>query len=281
MRALIFIVVLIFLFQEKAVGAELVITGVYQGKDLYVQNPYSSANKKFCTEAVYINDQRIITEPNSSGYRINLSKFQLNERLEIKIVHREGCTPKILNPDVIQPKGAFEFITINAGRTSISWIVKDEMPGGEFYVQRKLTDGEWEDIEQVPGKGGIVSGNYQLPVSHMSGVNFYRIRFEGPADEPKYSTIANYDFKEEPVTFFPSDPTIKITLSREAEYLVTDKEGNKYLEGKNDFINVKDLPSGEYILHIQNRKEPFVIKRELKPIKKKKNNQIRELRIEI
>lgn len=274
MRALLFIAALFILFQQNLVAAELIISGVYQGKDVYVQNPYSAADKTFCTEAVLVNGREVITNPKSSGYRIDLSNFQVNEKVEIRIIHHDECIPRILNPDVINPISDFEFITIKASRNAISWMAKGELPGGRYVMERKLPDAEWEDMEQVPGKGGIISGNYELPVAHVGGVNFYRIRFEKPGGEKVYSTIMNYDFKEEPVTFFPYEVTNRIILSREAEYLVTDKEGNKYLEGKNEFINVRDLPAGDYILHIQNRKEPFVKERIKKPKKKKKKNQI-------
>lgn len=269
MRAFFLILTTIVLVQPDILAAEMIISGIYQGKDLYVQNPYSPADKNYCTLSVYVNGEERITNPNTSAYRINLSYLNVNENVEIKIVHLNNCVPKILNPDVIKPVGEFKFKTANATRNAISWLTQGELPNGRFIITRRLPEGEWKDIAEVIGKGNILTGSYQVAIEHKGGENYYRIRYESAEGKKYFSPVIDFKMEEEPVTFYPVRVINKIFLSREAEYLVTDKEGNKYLEGKKDFINVRNLPPGNYILHIQNREEPFIKKR-IAPKKKSK-----------
>lgn len=273
MRAILFILLLAITASSGSLAEELILSGVYQGKDVYVQNPYSPADKSFCTDHVYVNDKEIISNPNTSGFIIKLSHLKINEKVVIRIIHKPGCIPRIVNPDVIKPVSDFTFISAQANRNAISWHSSGELPGGKFIIERKLPESDWKELIMVPGKGSILSGNYELPVDHKGGENVYRIRFEGPDEKIVYSNVFSFNYKEEPITFFPYKATGRITLSRTAEYLITDKDGIKYLEGKNDIINVVNLPEGEYILHIQNREEPFIKEKVKRPPQKKRKKK--------
>ena len=86
---------------------QVVLEGSYQGKNVYVQNPFASCTDttiKFCTESVTINDS--ISLPKDSlamtCYRIPLTSYGFKEGDKIRIVikHYGDCTPKVLNPEV-------------------------------------------------------------------------------------------------------------------------------------------------------------------------------------
>ncbi|NJM94225.1 MAG: T9SS C-terminal target domain-containing protein, partial [Cytophagales bacterium] len=74
-------------------AGELVIAGVYQGKNVYVQNPFTWDMKNFCTREVYVNDKLVLSNPKASAYEINLSAFQVNQPVVIKIIHENNCAP--------------------------------------------------------------------------------------------------------------------------------------------------------------------------------------------
>ena len=85
--------------------ADISITGIYQGKNLYVQNPFSSNNVGFCVTEVKVNGNITTDETQSSAFEIDLKaqNLKLQEPVTVVIYHKEGCNPKILNPEVLKP----------------------------------------------------------------------------------------------------------------------------------------------------------------------------------
>src|SRR6478736_813022 len=57
----------------------LTLSGVYQGKNLYVQNPFTGNMKDFCSNDVYVNDVKVMSNIQSSAYEIDLSNLKLND----------------------------------------------------------------------------------------------------------------------------------------------------------------------------------------------------------
>ena len=56
------------LFVGNLHAGVLVLTGMYQGKDVYVQNPLSENQKDYCTKEVYLNNEKILTNIKSSVF---------------------------------------------------------------------------------------------------------------------------------------------------------------------------------------------------------------------
>lgn len=243
-----------------ASGAELVLRGVYQGRDIFVQNPYSREDQRFCTERVLVNDKEVITNPKTSAFKINLSHLEIRDIVVIRIFYREGCEPRIINPDVIQPVDGFEFMTAQASRQSISWLTKGELPGGKFYIEREEGNDNWIIVLESSGKGAVQSANYEVPVEHIAGINLYRIKYEGADGEENYSITFQYDFKEKPITFYINDVATKIYLSEETDYEISDINGRVYRRGRDRIISIQTLKPGSYILHIQDEEKPFIKK---------------------
>lgn len=103
---------------SKAQGI-IILEGNYQGKNLYVQNPYgNSAGVGFCVTEVLVNGNITTDETNSSAFEIDMKSHKLNigDKVEIKIKHKEGCKPKVLNPEVLKPKSTFEVIAMTADK---------------------------------------------------------------------------------------------------------------------------------------------------------------------
>ena len=89
-----------FLPGLAAHAATIVLEGNYQGKNIFVQNPFSEAGVGFCVYQVMVNNKVSTDEINSSAFEIDLGvyNFKVGDKVTIKIMHREGCTPKVLNP---------------------------------------------------------------------------------------------------------------------------------------------------------------------------------------
>ncbi len=239
--------------------AEYTATGEYQGKNIYVQNPLSPDKVNFCTSSVYLNEKLIITSPKTSAYEINLSHLKRGDAVFIKIEHKQGCKPKIINPQVIRGKNKFQFLTVSADAISVYWTTVGEQPNGKFYLEHYLYR-KWENEAEVAGKGSFESNQYSLKPEHHTGDNKYRIRYEQQGGKVFFSRVFEYFSDAEPVSFFPTKVVDKITLSKATDYAVVDSFGNKVAKGKGKEIALNNLKAGLYFLYIDNREEKFVKK---------------------
>ena len=80
-------------------GGVIILEGNYQGKNLYIQNPFGSNGVGFCVSEVKVNGNITTDEINSSAFEIDMKPHKLNigDKVEIKIFHKEDCKPKVLN----------------------------------------------------------------------------------------------------------------------------------------------------------------------------------------
>ena len=98
--------------------SSVVLEGHYQGKNLYVQNPFAGSGVGFCVIAVYINDDVTTDQVNSSAFEIDFSNtpIQKGDPLNVRIQHKNDCLPKVLNPEVLRPKSTFENLSISVDK---------------------------------------------------------------------------------------------------------------------------------------------------------------------
>ena len=249
--------VLFFFFplMLQAQQHEVVLTGIYNGKNLYVQNPLSSNMRDYCTKEVWVNGERVFVNPRSSAFTVNLSHLKEQEPVAVRILYSNGCVPKVINPQVIRTRNNFRYLSLQVDKQKVEWLTAGELKSGKFFVE-KLVDQRWEPVVSVEAYGEENS-RYQAAVEHHSGENQYRIKYLQEDGEIFYSRVYNYESATEPITFAPTRVSDKIYLSRETEYTVSDPKGNQLLKGFGKEINLGHLTSGLYYLNIDNRIEKF------------------------
>lgn len=242
-----------------AYSGEIVLSGTYMGKSVFVQNPFNHSLNAFCTEAVYVNDRKFFDAPQISAFKIDLSHLKMNDLVIIRIIFSDGCQPRVVNPHVIQSRSDFKFITSQSDNSSISWTTAGELPEGQFVVEQYHADkGKWESFKSIRARGAQEANQYVIGAMHQAGENRYRIRYEAPGGVVTYSVEVAYTSTYQPITFYPAIATTKITLSDTTTYAIIDSYGKLVKKGEGREIMVYDLNPGEYYLDIQNRKERFV-----------------------
>lgn len=261
MKVLLPILVLICIFSwfDSNAQDEFTLTGEYQGKDVYVQNPLSADKINFCAKEVYLNEKLVNNNPKTSAFAVDLSGLSIGDPVLLKIVHHEGCIPKVINPQVIRSKSAFQFVNTYSDAISLNWLTKGELPEGKFYIEH-YKNKHWIVQQTIPAKGSFETNQYSITPLHHSGDNKYRIKHVQSDEKVFYSRVFDYYNDVEPVSFFPALVTDKITLSRESDYAVVDAYGNEVAKGRAVEIQLPELTSGLYYLHIDNREERFVKK---------------------
>lgn len=249
MRLLIIIIFLICSITSQA--SEIVITGLYKGKDLYLRNPYF-AEEEFCIQSIILNEVEVIKRPRVAAVRLDLSGFKINDKLEITIVHAEGCQPEILNPGDLIFTREFSFESTQVNAKEIAWSSRNETEEAIFILERRTEYG-WEKVAEEKPQTGLSTNSYRIPITHKSPQNLYRIAYVR-GEKKTYSPNMEYFADEEPITFSPVNASNKITFSRSAFYEVYDLEGNQIMKGTAKEIIVFPLKKGKYFLYLEGEK---------------------------
>jgi hypothetical protein len=256
----IFLLVAFFVWnQGHPQIVEYTMTGEYQGKNIYVQNPLSKDKVNFCTTEVYLNGNVTNTAPKTSAFEINLEHLEIGGTVYIKIIHQEGCSPKVINPQVIRSKGKFQFLNVIADALSIHWSTEGELPYGKFFIEH-YRNKSWDNIEIISGAGSFENNSYNQKPKHHTGDNKYRIKYIQSDGKVFFSRVFDYFNDVDPISFYPTLVIDKIILSRESDYAVVDSYGNEMTKGEGKEIALNNLKAGLYILYVDNREEKFVKK---------------------
>lgn len=247
---LVFLLIFLVLLGAKA---DIEIYGVYQGKNVYVQNPFTSNMKDYCTKEVYVNDVKLMTEIHASAYEIDLSFLPVNEPVTIRITHKEDCNPKILNPQVVKIQTTFAFNSVNMEKRQLSWATKNEHARGRYFIER-YEYSHWKILNEIYSSG---AGRYVQPITHNSGSNKYRIKYLDERGNAIYSDVLDYESDNKPITIYPKRVTDILYLSDSVYYQVLDKYGNEISKGVKKEVNLERLPSDVYYLNVDNRTYKF------------------------
>jgi hypothetical protein len=250
-----FLLILLFAaFVGHAHAGVLELQGVYQGKNLYVQNPFAGNMKDFCTNEVSVNGKVVMTGIQSSAYEIDLSHLKLQEAVTVKITHKDDCKPKVLNPQVIRPSSAFQFSSFNVDKDRLFWASKGEKPKGRFFIEQ-FVNNTWIIVKEMYGKESPLLNNYDATSTHHSGLNKYRVKYLENDGQVFYSSVMEFTSDLAPLEIYPKRVSDKVYFnpSREADFEVLDAYGNVVRKGKGKEINMDDLASGVYYINLDNK----------------------------
>lgn len=231
-------------------------TGEYQGKNIYIQNPLSDDQINFCTQFVYVNDVLAVSNPKTSAFEVGLDHLNIGDPVVIRLVHRDGCLPKIINPQVIRSKSKFQFLSVNANESEITWMTKGEYRGGIFRLEVFEHDA-WHEEKTIYGKGDFETNQYSISPEYHAGDNRLRVKYTSETGNIFYSPVFEHFSNQEPVSFYPVRVSDKIVLSRKTEYEILDSGGTLIAKGNAETINCSHLKAGLYYLNIDNRTEKF------------------------
>lgn len=239
----------------------ILLEGTYQGKNVYVQNPFASNGVGFCVYEVRVNDQVTTDEIGSSAFEIDLRNFQLKvgDPVTIKIFHKEDCTPKVLNPEVLKPKSTFvtTSITVDCNTNLLKWTTTGEQ-GKLTFVIEQFRWNKWVKIGEVEGLGTAGPNNYSFAVVPHSGENQFRVKQVDYSGQARTSPVAKCTSTKAEIKFYPVKAKDKITFEGgETMYEIYDQYGNIVKKGFGSTIDVTGLAKGGYFLNYDNKTAEF------------------------
>lgn len=259
MKRTIFIILIFILLHSILNAGEIVLEGIFQGKNIYVMNPFAPSGVGFCVYEVTVNNKVSTDEINSSAFEIDLSVYQFNigDKVTIVIKHKDNCVPKVLNPEVLKPKSTFNTTSIQVTRDgTLKWTTTNESGKLPFIVEQYRWN-KWIKIAEVEGKGTSGSNAYSVKVFPHSGNNKFRVKQVDYTKKPRYSKEVVYKSLQPPVTITNKKFDTQILFSSETMYEIYDYYGNRLLKGVGSSVDISGLKKGEYFINYDNTMDQF------------------------
>lgn len=241
-------------------SVETHLTGVYQGKTLFIQNPFDPILQTFCVEAVYVNGRKVTMNNRMSAIKLDFEEVDLYAPLSIRILQKDSCNPIVINPDAISFHSTFSFKEVALSDSAMVWETSGEKSDG-LYVVEKYQSGIWIEERTVASMGRFGGADYSYFPDLDEGGNKYRIKYIFPNGNYLYSNELDFHYYPEPVTFTPKKTSTEIRLSRPAAYDIYDGGGSLILSGRGVTIDVSGLPRGDYVVYFDG-KDPTLFTRE-------------------
>lgn len=246
---------------------ELVLEGTYQGENLFVQNPFGASGVGFCVANVTINGQQSIDEINSSAFEIDFSSYMLFKGQAVKVVieYKDGCSPRVLNPEVLKAGSTFEIVSIAVSKEGqLTWTTKGES-GSLPYIIEQFRWNKWIKVGEVKGKGLNGQNEYSFNATPHSGTNKFRLKQVDYTKKAKYSQEVKIIRSTVPEVFITNSDKNKITNevtfgtptggALETMYEVVNAFGVLIKKGVGKKIDFTTLDKGEYWISYDNKVE--------------------------
>jgi len=252
----------LILLVGTSVGGTIILEGNYQGKNIYVQNPFASSGVGFCTYEVRVNGDITTDEINSSAFEIDFTSFQLQigDPVEVAIKHKDDCRPKVLNPEVLKPKSTFDIVSMKVEKNGVlQWSTRGESGKLPFYIEQFRWN-KWIRIGEVNGKGTAGQNDYSFQVIPHSGDNQFRVKQIDYTGKPRYSKPVKYRSEIEEITFSPVKVSTELSFTSETLFEIYDSFGNIVKKGFANKVDASNLKKGIYYLNYDNKTDKFVKK---------------------
>lgn len=252
------LLILLLLVSQSSFCQEVLLSGVYKGEGLYIQNPYDADSGEFCIQSIYINGKKTKTNLSLTAVRLTFKDVDLYTPISVKIIHGDSCKPRIINPEAVLYHSNFKFDSLVLNDSIMHWYTKGDRRDGKFIIE-KLKGDYWDIVRTLRAKGRFDGAQYVFFPEHTEGGNKYRIKYELPEGRYLYSTELEHYHYPEGVTFSPRIVTDKMIFSREASYEIF-KGDEVILKGKAKEIPLRRLEPGDYSIVIEGEEDTFVKK---------------------
>ncbi len=243
---------LIIIFKFSFSQEELKLSGVYKGKNLYIQNPFSEKGG-FCINEVKLNGEIINDEINSSAFEMDLSLFDFNygDQLKIEINHKSDCVPTIINEDDIIEKKIFYIknLKLDSKNEILKWKAKGNVNNSEFIIEQRRWK-KWVEINKVKSEISEDFKQYSAKVYLHNGKNLFRIKqIDKFTKEIEYSKKIRYESDKKEVNLLLTKVETSVLFSDKTFYQIFDEYGNEVLKGYGNKAEMLVMKKGKYFVN--------------------------------
>jgi hypothetical protein len=238
----------------------LVFTTRYNGKNIYIQNPFIGTGQGFCVTKVEVNGKAIDDQISSSAFEIKLSnlELELGDSVVMKIYHKGDCQPKMLNPEPISRKSTYNIEEIEIINDSLKWTTTNEESPMTFLVEQ-FRWCKWLKVGEQDGVGIDILNSYSVDVSPFltTGINKFRVKQIDYSGVPRISPVAIIETDIGAVKILSIEKKT-LNFSEVTMYEVYDFYGNMVKKGMDNFIDLSNLEKGQYKLNYDSIQEQII-----------------------
>jgi hypothetical protein len=243
-------------------AGSVVLEGRYQQRNLFVINSSAPSGVGFCVYEVLVNGMVTSDEVNSQAFEIDLSIYGLKvgDPVTIVIKHRDGCTPKVINPGALEPAPTFDCLRIECNpQGQLLWETSGEM-GKLMFVVQQFKWNKWINVGEVMGSGTSGKNVYRFQVSLTSGQNKFRVAQKSYEGEWRKSQAAEVGSTFPPISFRYDRKNKIITFSSDTNYELYNPFGQIVKRGYGSTLDLTSLQKSEYYISYDNRTDKFIRK---------------------
>ncbi len=231
------------------------IEGIFQGKNLFVQNSLVDDKKgEFCIKSVTIKGEEIPDEVRSSAFVISLDRMglELGEEITLVFKHENNCAPLIINPEILKPLSTYDLKHHEIKNGKLIFETTKESSKIPFIIEEFRWD-RWLSIDEIIGKGGPGDNTYKVKIYPHNGLNMYRIKQIDHLNRVYYSDTIESQMNIDPVILKTQGRvTGEIEFSGETLYEIYNSFGERVRFGGGAVIDISDLPADFYFLNYDN-----------------------------
>ena len=256
------IAVLTALFTVQATAGVVILEGKYQLRNLYVLNAQTSSGVGFCVYEITVNGDITGDEVNSDSFEIDLSQYALSlgDPVEVKIMYKDDCKPKVLNPEALQPNPTFDVKEISISESGLlSWTTMNEQGMLPFVVQQYKWN-KWVSLGEVGGVGTSNLNNYQFQIGPISGENRVRVIQKNYKGKMRISDEVTFSNSKPGVTYSYDKKKDEIYFSDETAFEIYNSYGQIAKRGYGKSVSVSNLRKSTYYLTYDSSIDEFIKK---------------------
>lgn len=260
-RTILFAMLLLISMGASA-NKEIKLEGIFRGENLFITNPFAASGVGFCIFEITVNGEQALDEINCSAFEVNLSahRLKMGDPITLIIKHKDGCTPKVLNAQVLKPESTYDIEVMKLDKNGVLTFSTKNEKGSLPFVVEQFKWKKWIAVGQVKGKGTPNLNNYTVNVPLHSGINRIRVKQQDCTKKDRISNEVTYNCLLPNVTFKPGNngvATTQITFSRATEYEIYDFYGKRVLKGNGATVNIAQLAKGTYFINYDCKSESF------------------------
>jgi hypothetical protein len=232
----------------------IVISGIYQGKDLYVKNPITTGGVGYCIFEVLVNGNITSDEVNSPAFAVDLAVWGLKQGEPVEIVLRckENCEVKVINPEVIYPNSTFEVTNMSLSPAGLlSWSTNKESSSIPYIIEQFRWN-RWIKVGEVNGQGKSADNKYTYQANLHSGENTFRIYqldFKGQRTSQEIKAVSN----KEPISIKNLKIVDALEFSSETDYEIYSEYGALVKSGRDKMVDTSKFYKGKYYVSFDNK----------------------------
>jgi hypothetical protein len=228
------------------------LKGIYNSKNLYVQNPKISDNK-FCIVSLEVNKIIFNDSLDAAAIEIHLDRLKLKngDSVDISIYHHSGCKPKVI-PAHSDPRPVSHIADISLGADSVlKWMTVREEYKLPFIIEQFKWN-KWVKVSEVDGRGSSDTNFYSMKIVPHTGENKLRVKQQVNANASQSSKTVTWKFDVQPVELVGAYFSTEIEFSAPTGYELFNQKGDFLKRGYGKKIETSKLPKGLYYINYDN-----------------------------